>query len=263
MARITRAQWGAGAHRAPVIGTPVRDLFLHHTVTPTWTGAAAARSVQQIALQRGFIDISYSWLVDVRGNEIEGRGWRRQGGHTAGHNSTGHAISLVGNFETSPMTQPMIRAVARLAHEHRAFGPGRITRPHSAVGSTACPGVHARNQIANINAIAGSDSAGPPPGGAENMPLSASDKQWIQGAIRSVLNEGSSSGTWASQTRADASHLRKTRTAVEDGLEAKRLASITRGVLNEGASDGTWSSNQRANTSHLRKVRELLERLVG
>jgi hypothetical protein len=66
---LTRTQWGAGPHRAGVIPLPVSMLVLHHTVTPFWVGAAAARNVQAIAKSRGFVDISYSALA-TRADEL-------------------------------------------------------------------------------------------------------------------------------------------------------------------------------------------------
>lgn len=153
MARITRSDWGAGPHRASRISLPVSRLFLHHTVTPEWTGAEAGRKLQQIARQRGFADISYSWLVDVDGNQIEGRGWGRQGAHTKGYNSTSHAISLVGNFQTNQPSDAMIRGAAELVSEHAGVGPGRITHGHRDVSQTSCPGVHAYNRISEINSL--------------------------------------------------------------------------------------------------------------
>lgn len=78
MAVIRRADWTRAPHRSPRITTPVGRLFLHHTATPEWTGVDAARRVHQIALDRGFVEVSYSWLIDVAGNQIEGRGWGYQ-----------------------------------------------------------------------------------------------------------------------------------------------------------------------------------------
>lgn len=154
MAVLTRADWSAGPHRAGIIRTPVSRLFLHHTVTPFWVSTQAARNLQAIARSRGFLDISYSWLTDRQGNEIEGRGWGRDGAHTSGFNSTAHAISLVGNLEARPMPAGMIRGAVRLVRRHRPYGPDRITHGHRDVASTACPGYHAYARVAEINRAA-------------------------------------------------------------------------------------------------------------
>lgn len=183
MAIITRSDWGAGPHRASTIHTPVSRLFLHHTVTPEWTGADAARKLQDIAFGRGFLDISYSWLVDVDGNEIEGRGWGRQGAHTVGYNSTSHAISLVGNFEVDQPPAKMLAAAARLVGKHASFGPGRITNGHRDVSQTSCPGKYAYAAIDEINrlAVEGDDIADP----------ASEDGEIMQRSNTSVRGDGS------------------------------------------------------------------------
>lgn len=154
MAVIRRADWGAGPHRAGTIPLPVPRLFLHHSVTPFWVGAQAARNLQAIARARGFLDISYSWLADRQGNEIEGRGWGRSGAHTRGFNTTSHALCGVGNMEANVMPDGMVRSHVRLVRRHGAVGPRRITHVHSDVAATACPGRHSRSRVAGINAAA-------------------------------------------------------------------------------------------------------------
>jgi hypothetical protein len=137
-------------------------LVLHHTVTPFWVGAAAARNVQAIAKSRGFVDISYSALATRADELIEGRGWGRQGAHTAGYNSRAHALSLVGNLDTVDMPPGMIRATVRGIRDHRRVGPGRITHGHRQLASTACPGRFAYGRINALN-IAATGSPAPPP----------------------------------------------------------------------------------------------------
>lgn len=153
MAIIRRKNWSAGSHKSPRIKTPVSRLFLHHTVTPEWTGVKAARNLDKIALQRGFNEISYSWLVDVEGNEIEGRGWGYQGAHTIGYNSSSHAISLIGNFQVKAPPKPMLLAVARIIRRGRPFGPNHITNGHRDVSQTACPGNRAYRLIPHMNKL--------------------------------------------------------------------------------------------------------------
>lgn len=166
MAVIRRADWNAGAHSSPRIRTPVSRLFLHHTVTPQWTGVDAARRLDRIALGRGFAEISYSWLIDVDGNQIEGRGWGYQGAHTAGFNSTAHGISLVGNFQADRVPERMVQALAGLVRRHGAQdrGPGRITNVHRDVAPTSCPGRYGVAIVGRVNRIA----AGRGPDGGED-----------------------------------------------------------------------------------------------
>lgn len=149
MATITRAQAGLPPTPAPAVARSRKTrLFLHHTVTPQWTGVQAARNLWAIARARGFIDTSYPWLADVAGNEVEGRGWERLGGHTRGFNTTSEAISLVGNYDVVPPPPAMVAAAARLAAQTL---PGRVTDTHSDVAATACPGRYGRAAVPAIN----------------------------------------------------------------------------------------------------------------
>lgn len=168
---ITRSRWVARG-TSPQISTPVSKLVLHHSVTPEWLGVDAARSLDSIARRRGFVQISYNWLVDVQGNQIEGRGWGRLGAHTQGYNSTAHAICLIGNFQTNQPPQAMLEALADLVRVHgkKGFGPGRITHGHRQLGQTSCPGQKAFDKIALINRMAQGD-AGPPQDDKEGLPV--------------------------------------------------------------------------------------------
>ena len=157
MTVIKRKDWGAGPHQSPRISTPVPKLVLHHAVTPEWTGVKAARNLDHIARGRGFAEISYSWLVDVAGNEIEGRGWGYQGAHTKGYNSSAHAICLIGNFENKVPPRAMLLGVARVIRRGRPFGPNHITHGHRQLappGYTQCPGNRALRLIPEMNKLA-------------------------------------------------------------------------------------------------------------
>jgi hypothetical protein len=192
MAVITRDEWGAGPQRAETIPLPVQRLYLHHSVTPEWLGAEAARNLQDIARARGFLDISYSWLVDVAGNRIEGRGWGRAGAHTVGWNSTSHAICLVGNFQDKVPPDAMLAGAAALVRKHARVGPDRITHGHRDVASTACPGDRAYTRIDDINQLAAQPPKPEPepqedPDMLEISTAARGDGQGI--AVREALND--------------------------------------------------------------------------
>jgi hypothetical protein len=113
-------------------------MFVHWTAAPP---SQTVREIQQFHMgpSRGWTDIAYSWLVDQRGNIHEGRGWGRAGAHTAGYNSTFHAVCAIAG-EDGQITEPMMDAIVEVVNEHdRRYGHGNH-RPHRAVGATACPG---------------------------------------------------------------------------------------------------------------------------
>lgn len=200
---LPRSAWRAGPHRAGVIATPVSRLFEHHSVTPQWIGAQAARNLQRIARERGFLDVSYSGLADRQGTTIEGRGWGRSGAHTRNFNSTSHALCLVGNFETDIVPDGMIRGMVRAVRDHRRVGPGHITHVHRQVAQTVCPGRHGVAAVPTINAAA----TGTPPK-EEDMALSFEE---TKKAVRQVLNEGTAFGqtNWAGTSKATLSGVQR------------------------------------------------------
>lgn len=155
---VTRAEWGA---RPPTqrttIAVPTGELILHH-LAAEHHGASGVRDVQAFHIDsRGLSDIAYSFLVDdPSGTVYEGRGAGILGGHTRGHNRTGHAICGMGDFEARRPSRLLIESIARLvAHGARErWWPGRITHGHRQLGSTACPGRHLFDAIPDINALA-------------------------------------------------------------------------------------------------------------
>jgi len=143
----SRSSWHPAPPKAPhikVSWTHNSIFFLHHTCTkpPTTGGAAgeqaAMRELQRIAFDRGFNDISYSYLVFPSGNIYEGRGFEIEGAHTLGHNED-IGCALVGNYETSKVTAAQEASVLWL---QKKLGAERM-RPHRSVFATDCPGAKA------------------------------------------------------------------------------------------------------------------------
>jgi hypothetical protein len=152
---VSRAQWGAAPATAALgqIAGPVDTVFVHHTVTesgPQEREPELMRQVQQIAFDRGFSDISYSFLIFPTGNVYEGRGFGTVGAHTLGHNATSYAMCLVGNYENEAMTDAQVGAVRAMIAEGQDLGfisAHPAVRGHRSVASTACPGRHAMDRL--------------------------------------------------------------------------------------------------------------------
>jgi hypothetical protein len=159
---IPRAEWGArhdngaGARRLPC-----RETWLHHSVTiapdllpPFDDDHAAVRALEKIGEQRFKRGISYTFLVTPAGLIFEGHSIDRVGSHTAGHNTVGAGICLIGNYDADAPPEPMLDAVGwLLAHGYfngwwdavPLDGGHRDTKP------TACPGRFAYAELQNIN----------------------------------------------------------------------------------------------------------------
>lgn len=155
---------------------PAPEVWVHHTVTSEFLDdpAAGARRIQQIAFERGFYDISYSFLIFNDGTIIEGRGWGVVGAHTSGHNAVSHGLSFVGNYETGEPTDTALAAAAWLIDEGIRLGkmsPPRSERPnggHRDLASTACPGRNVYNQLYILRHTPAVD---PPPASEEDEML--------------------------------------------------------------------------------------------
>ncbi len=125
---VSRAAWGANeSYRFDANGNevwppdrrPVVKAVLHHTVTSDGGDdpAAVVRGIYYYhAVQLGWGDIGYNFLVDQRGNIYEGRfgGARAMGGHALRYNPGSIGIAAIGNFSAGGPNAAMQDALARL-----------------------------------------------------------------------------------------------------------------------------------------------------
>jgi hypothetical protein len=192
---ITRAQWGAneslkrtsGGCRRQFFG--VQQLFVHHTAGSNSVSdpKATMRAIYWYhTVRQGWCDVGYNFVIDRQGNVYEGRWARRYkpweihssedsrgravvGAHVSGFNSGSVGVSLMGNFERSPVPPAMRRSVARLlawevdrhglkakaGHVYRNPETGRTRRlpyiaGHRDAGDTACPGRYLYSALPGI-----------------------------------------------------------------------------------------------------------------
>lgn len=147
---VTRAGWDNSVDfPTGQVVRPASKVFIHHTVTtPTADPCKDARTVEAVLDSRG-LD-GYSYLSHPSGIILEFAGEHR-GEHTAKHNSTSYAFSLIGNYENDYPTLPQLLSIARCINLMRLKGD-LVPRlediqilPHSAVKATACPGLHVRD----------------------------------------------------------------------------------------------------------------------
>jgi hypothetical protein len=181
---VARAEWGADESirktQNPIKYSPLRKLFVHHTVTapegPDPDPAATVRAIYNYHVQgNGWDDIGYNFLIDSAGRTYEGR-WARpytpdeiptgedlsgqgvQGAHVAGHNAGSVGVSLIGDFSgaepTSAAMDALYRMMAWKADRHgidvsrsdpylNSDGVSEVfpnLAGHRDAGRTACPG---------------------------------------------------------------------------------------------------------------------------
>ena len=154
---LTRADAGLASPRKRIPAAPPlrRELFVHHTVTRVTDDPAADwRHVQDVAFGRRMADVAYTFGIHPDGTCLHGREAGVEGAHTAGHNRSGHAIVLIGNYDEDEPSAAMIESFRYLRQRMGEWGlltPDHTLQPHQAVYATACPG---RHTIARLDALA-------------------------------------------------------------------------------------------------------------
>jgi hypothetical protein len=152
---IRRDAWGAAPPRGkPIrIPTPTRSLFLHHSASPDG-GPGNVKAIQKFHMEvRGWADIAYTWLYSPRDRVFyEGRGPGIQQAAQRGHNSTGHSVCVLGNWERDVPPRHVVTDLAEWAEWHGGTWGPSIYTPHREVSSTACPGRYLMAWLDEINA---------------------------------------------------------------------------------------------------------------
>lgn len=169
---ITRAEWGAAPPtRRSTIALPTDELWLHHTAGALdaggngvwWDDVAGIQDFHMRPVAkggRGWSDIAYSFLVGG-GLVFEGRGAGVAGGHTRGHNTIGHAICVIGNYDVMVPQARDLEAVAWLMRHGRDRGWwGELTGAHrdASGAATSCCGDHLVARIPDLRRMAAADN---------------------------------------------------------------------------------------------------------
>lgn len=136
---ISRAGWGARAPRGRQVITwgNRTEFVVHYSAGPT---SQTPRQIQDYHMNsQGWSDIGYNFLVDVKGNIYEGRGWLVVGAHAPGHNVSGIGVCVIGrDGDATPAAK---RAVRWLYDQAVKYKGARLRMlGHRDVYATSCPG---------------------------------------------------------------------------------------------------------------------------
>lgn len=170
---ISRAEWGARSPRSrSTVSWGTRSEFVvHYSEGPT---TQTVRSIQDFHMgpDRGWADIGYNFLVDVKGRIYEGRGWLTVGAHAPDHNSIGIGVCMIGR--NGDATDAAKRSIRWLYDEAVRRKGGALKKlGHRDVYSTSCPGDQLYKWV----------RAGMPAEGGDDMPLSGNDAKFIADAV--------------------------------------------------------------------------------
>jgi uncharacterized protein YgiM (DUF1202 family) len=172
---ISRAMWGAdeslrfdknGDELWPPSYQEVEHIIIHHTETANWQDPMiAVRAVYYYhAVERGWGDIGYNYLVDYMGNVYEGRagGENVVGGHAYQYAWGSSGVGVLGSFsaeETTPEAQAgVVWITAWLAQGLDPWGTADFHEQtdlpticgHRDVNDSACPGEGLYGQLDSI-----------------------------------------------------------------------------------------------------------------
>lgn len=169
----TRAAWGARYNG--LCGSPHTPLYvtIHHTVTPTNDSMAVEARLRQIQdfhiNGNGWCDVGYHFLISQDGRVWQGRQYHeRTGGHVGGHNTNNVGVSYMGNYETSPVGQPMIEGGREIVNwllntygipRDRSRLRGHQEWPNQ---FTACPGQNLLPRLGELLEPPSTDPPDPP-----------------------------------------------------------------------------------------------------
>ncbi|MEU8796128.1 N-acetylmuramoyl-L-alanine amidase [Spirillospora sp. NPDC048819] len=136
---ISRSEWGARSprNRQTVSWSQRTEFVVHYSEGPT---SQSVRSIQDFHMDgRGWADIGYNFLVDVKGRIYEGRGWLVIGAHAPDHNTSGIGVCMIGrDGDATAAAKRSIRWVYDEAVRRRGRSLKKLG--HRDVYATSCPG---------------------------------------------------------------------------------------------------------------------------
>lgn len=204
VSRTVKTDGGGRPYRWPLsYSSSVKLLVVHHTaVAVTGDKRPAAERVRAIysyhAVNRGWGDVGYHFLIDEDGRIYEGRagGERVVGGHAYCNNIGTVGVALLGNFETEKPPLKQIQSLqwllADLAETYdidlRSSGTvfhGAAFEPvvgHRDLSATACPGYFVAGTLSQVRAhVAAGDLLAavkfPPPRSTQKAAKTKTPKQ--------------------------------------------------------------------------------------
>ncbi len=147
-----RSEWGAVAPKQLWLPDPLPwRVTIHHSegrrTTTLKQSEAEARFIQNFHIHgRGWSDIAYHFLVDARGNILEGRPEGVLGAHTLGNNEGNVGIVLLGTYHppvNDAPTKAQLDAVAALGRylvSRYGIDPKSLRGHRDYKRGTVCPG---------------------------------------------------------------------------------------------------------------------------
>jgi N-acetyl-anhydromuramyl-L-alanine amidase AmpD len=149
---IPRSQWTS---RPPVLArilpmNGVQKITVHHEgsgVVEFDDAATTAKQLEMVrefhAVDRGWGDIGYHYVIDRAGRVWQGRDTAYQGAHVRDHNAHNLGVMVLGNFDLQRPTEAQVTTLrASLITLQRSYRvPTAYVYTHQELNPTECPGV--------------------------------------------------------------------------------------------------------------------------
>ena len=134
----------------------VNKIIIHCSATPE-KREVSVETIRKWHLQRGFNDIGYHYVIDLKGGIHIGRPITRQGAHTAQANRGSIGICYVGGMSKDmkkakdTRTQAQKDSLIKLMHELiYKYNKDMTIHGHNEFANKACPSFNVQEEYANL-----------------------------------------------------------------------------------------------------------------
>lgn len=132
----------------------ITKIILHCSATPEGRDVSKD-TIKQWHLDRGWSDIGYHYVIDIKGNLKEGRPVTRQGAHVRGYNKNSIGICYVGgcdaNMKPKDTRTEAQRSVLRaLLLDLMDKYPNATLHGHNEFSNKACPSFDVQEEYKDI-----------------------------------------------------------------------------------------------------------------
>ncbi len=145
---ILRAKWGARPPTGLYQRHDIKSVTIHHQGVFAGPGQDAQRRLRTMqafhqSKKRGFVDISYHFIIDRKGNLYEGRPLSAPGETRTDYDPKGHLlICLLGDFNVQEPTEEQLSTLKMLLHFclETFHLTAAAVKGHRDFAHTDCPG---------------------------------------------------------------------------------------------------------------------------
>ena len=129
----------------------IHKIIIHCTATREGDDISVD-TIRRWHLNRGWSDIGYHYVIDLKGNINAGRPIELMGSHTRGFNKGSIGIAYVGGVEADGKTPKDTRtkaqkdAIIRLVKKLKGCYPDVTIHGHNEFSNKACPSYNVQNE---------------------------------------------------------------------------------------------------------------------